>query len=1695
MWKRASLFVAGLLAVLYLTRGAATQHVKTVAVTGQLPREAETISFASVLTGRWTYRSFVNDPDVGKSFNDIRFGAGEMVIESASAGMVRGRLDFGPEFQLALKGWVTYGNPPTLRFQGVGDRSGSRDWVYDYQAYYILDWPDGVAQRPAIVGSVIRTKPHSGGKAPAGVVASFIAVRQDGPSGAPANKKATGTSTPGLYISPDAFRRPKSSSRQMILPDAEGIKADAERIKEAPLIQIQTLPASQRIDRAQATTLKFAIPREIRSEKKRLDVELVVAYADKTLGSTPVRLRTYNGELVGPTLRAKAGDTLYITLRNNLPNVATPGPLNSHHEWNTTNLHFHGLHVAPQGRPDAESDNVLLELQPGGVQKYEVRIPRNHVAGTFWYHAHKHGSTSAHVSSGMAGALIIERDDNKNNLDAVPEVKAATEKVLLFQQVAFIVKGGTGVIERGTQQELNQMFGPTGWVNSGHYTTVNGQELPLITLAPGEVQRWRMIHGGFREKLLLQLQRDPASPGGPPAIDFNEIAVDGLPLGKLNTVPTIEMYPGYRSDVLVKAPLTPGNYLLIDAAASPANTLLGNAKPRTYIAKVVVAGAKVNRDLPTPDRLAPHRLVSLDASGPVVQRAFYGINSKGFVIAEQDAPAGQEIQGEPYNPSVARRLPLGATEKWHIGTRNFDDPTAAPTHPFHIHTNPFEVISIVDQSGREKLTGGPIWRDTIAMNPGDTITFVTRYDDFVGEFVQHCHILDHEDQGMMQKIQIYDPSAPATPRGGANAPDINALRGQPVVLLFLEGVSCPKCRAQVQHMAREIQRKGYKVLAVSPETRSDVNAAPGLPLPVIADPERKLSRSLGINRDGLAHATVVLDRDGKPIFRNVGETPFMDAGTVLAALARARFQVVIAVRNTDTVDDDYLTWAPTPCQIRVIDGDPRGADVIVTLTNDPPQSRPLGGDVRFGKAVAAGHTAESESLTLNLKQDGTPVDFFMAGKKASTLTMDSLTDKGRDAVIEIHQGNADGPLLGTHAVMVRVRKDIRTLTDVELQAFQTAVNDLHRVDKRYEWYVLLHRLATGHGEWPDQAHRGSGFIAWHRAFLLQFERELQKRYPYVALPYWVQGEPQPTLVSQKLFSGVRLGTNSTGGTEVVSFDRTNPLYGWSIDLNHDDRVFPNPTPMGVLRRAAKDHNLPPSPNYRGWSFFQSIDSYAQFAPPFNSSGPNLSSLEVDPHNDGHNNVGPANVWMQNCRESNADPVFWVFHCNHDYLWAKWQWHQNRFKTDGSDPKHYWPPDAFADASADRSIPLGHHLKDKMWPWDGTTGQQTPVNPNSLRPNVNTFGPFPKAPYPFQWPTTNAAPRPGDVIDYLGIATGVPELGYCYDTVPYGTDVSVPRGGVPETVMAHRAAGVALGIMRSDKVSPDVRVQAAEQLRTNLPANAAPDLAALLQDKKTSATLRAEAFHLLRRASPKLAVVRGSALLKDRTLPATLGTTVIDELGHMLHFSQLSHSETQAVRDAFRAALTGQPSSSVQAAAVRRLASLGDEEARDRLVSWLKDPSRSALPLPEVVSLLRFFPNQTAFLRQQLASPNPEIVSAATYSLYQDQPSAPERRRIAADSRRAPGVRKAAIQSLMHDDSAEGAQVLIDVFRDTTEDLDLRAEAAAALRVFFQRRGKAMPQATIDRMVAALTSVDAGSPDATELGRLRLQAIEAASRMK
>ena len=136
------------------------------------------VNFLSGTT--WTYRSFLNMPDPSIKPDDLLFGQGEMAFENtnAQADEVNGYFDFGSGYKLNFKGWGTLGTPYTFRFQGVGiPDSPTEGWAYDYLCYYAPSWPNGVDQVPALVGTMVRTNPHSDGRAKAGVVASFIAVK------------------------------------------------------------------------------------------------------------------------------------------------------------------------------------------------------------------------------------------------------------------------------------------------------------------------------------------------------------------------------------------------------------------------------------------------------------------------------------------------------------------------------------------------------------------------------------------------------------------------------------------------------------------------------------------------------------------------------------------------------------------------------------------------------------------------------------------------------------------------------------------------------------------------------------------------------------------------------------------------------------------------------------------------------------------------------------------------------------------------------------------------------------------------------------------------------------------------------------------------------------------------------------------------------------------------------------------------------------------------------------------------------------------------------------------------------------------------------------------------------------------------------------------------------------------------------
>ncbi len=521
----------------------------------------------------------------------------------------------------------------------------------------------------------------------------------------------------------------------------------------------------QDIDIAKYGNKPFQNPPEIVSANGVLSTQLFVRYTDPgaiSIAGCGVRLRTYNGQLVGPTLRAKPGEVLAILLNNQLP-VETPAQVAAQFEqersnahlstvpasFNTTNLHTHGLHVSPVGN----SDNVLLAILPGTHFPYEIKVPASHAPGSFWYHAHTHGSTSIQVGSGMAGALILEDDPAK-----IPASLAAAnrgEKVMVLQTILYDTNG-----------ELNQIAAlfpdpkvcgspnPGTWGCSKRQVTINGQIQPVITMRPGEVQRWRLIDTGFRESFTLQLEGH----------DLHEIALDGLYTGRVDTWAQgqmIELQPGYRSDVLVKASRTPGTYRLIDGALPAARALRGTGEPENVIALIQVAGEAMDMALPTSAEMAPLAAFppSLD-----LKKVAVGTQQVVFKLGSDLAPGKAsrnyfQVNYRAFDPNYTRQVVLGNVDQWTLSTAGdpFANPGGIPPlpHVFHIHVNPFQ-MDRVGPNGQLQT----VWKDTVLVppptlaEPNLQINVYTQYTDYIGAFVLHCHILDHEDLGMMEVVEV-----------------------------------------------------------------------------------------------------------------------------------------------------------------------------------------------------------------------------------------------------------------------------------------------------------------------------------------------------------------------------------------------------------------------------------------------------------------------------------------------------------------------------------------------------------------------------------------------------------------------------------------------------------------------------------------------------------------------------------------------------------------------------------------------------------------------------------------------------------------------------------------------------------------------------------------------------------------------------
>lgn len=432
------------------------------------------------------------------------------------------------------------------------------------------------------------------------------------------------------------------------------------------------------------------------SEDGLLSVDLVAEAQSVTLGDRNASLLTYNGQVPGPRLEAKPGDTVQIHFTNRLNQP--------------TNLHHHGLHIPPTGT----GDDVFLEIPPGESHTYEFQIPANHPAGTFWYHPHYHGLVAEQLFGGLAGLFVVRGD-----LDEIPEIKAAQEKFLVLKDFALDRSGHIP-----NPGHMAQMTG-----RSGDLLTANGQFNPSLEVAQGGLLRLRLLNASSSRFFWLSLEDHP----------FYLIATDGGAIAAPVEMNDLVIAPGERAEVLVKADREPGQYRLLNQPVDTAQGMMGggmmgrspNRGTLETVATLTYSGSTDALPL-------PNQLIAIEPlPDPQTVRQFTLNHGMGMGMVFL-------INGQAFDHSrVDTQVQLNTVEDWEISN------TGTMPHPFHVHVNTFQVIS---RNGQPPPYAA--WKDVVSVSPGERVRIRIPFRDYAGKTVYHCHVLDHEDRGMMGVLDI-----------------------------------------------------------------------------------------------------------------------------------------------------------------------------------------------------------------------------------------------------------------------------------------------------------------------------------------------------------------------------------------------------------------------------------------------------------------------------------------------------------------------------------------------------------------------------------------------------------------------------------------------------------------------------------------------------------------------------------------------------------------------------------------------------------------------------------------------------------------------------------------------------------------------------------------------------------------------------
>ena len=437
-------------------------------------------------------------------------------------------------------------------------------------------------------------------------------------------------------------------------------------------------------------------PEKVFSKNGLLEITLAPKEGKIQLAGKTYTAWMYNGSYIPPLLHLIPGDTLRVQLINGL-NMQT-------------NLHYHGMNVSPAGN----SDNIFRLANPGDTLHYEVILPKNHDAGTFWYHPHTCGNSEQQVSLGMSGAIIVEGLFDK----LPPAFKQVKDYTMLLKDIQS-TENLKKILLCSAKEGVKEVYKFDS--DKPRQCTMNGQINPLISMQAGETQVWRIFNVSANMYYNIELEGH----------QFYQIGVDGVYYNEVKARDTILMPPGSRIELLVQAKKA-GEFKLKTLALSTGSD--GDDYPEVTLATMVCKGPSV-QPLSIPvivnDNLVDYR-----------SKAITG--KRTFTFTE--GPGAFYINGRQFNmDSIDTRVKLGSIEEWTIVNASDE------MHCFHIHQFNFQVIEI---DGKPVEFNGT--NDIVNMMPRSTIKLIMPFTEeyMVGKFVYHCHILSHEDKGMMQVIEV-----------------------------------------------------------------------------------------------------------------------------------------------------------------------------------------------------------------------------------------------------------------------------------------------------------------------------------------------------------------------------------------------------------------------------------------------------------------------------------------------------------------------------------------------------------------------------------------------------------------------------------------------------------------------------------------------------------------------------------------------------------------------------------------------------------------------------------------------------------------------------------------------------------------------------------------------------------------------------